>query len=308
MQARLLPRERMRHVLAGLRRLYPVLYIACGAGLASAGIARAESEGAASDAEPARHWPAVVACIADAHFLDALVNQPAWTIEPKAVVQIVRVPDAESGCPAGRTGMRIERQVDLATADLAQARRELDAWRGVLESDAPQPSGQARALVRLYPEGRPLSDDESKEIAAKLDELSLGFFEHHDAEGVLRETFPRLVELMGGRDASIERMRETFRRLDASHVHLVSHTSHPAARTTDAQAYEVVLVQEDGVTSNGVKQLQMTSYSLAIRAKPAGPWTFVSAAGFSDHPDLLRELVPGLPADFKVPAESMRPL
>jgi hypothetical protein len=86
----------------------------------------------------------------------------------------------------------------------------------------------------------------------------------------------------------------------------VSHAAHAETEITDAGQYQVVRVPEDSMVKAGDRKVHIVSYSLAVRSKPAGPWTFIGGSGLQKQPRLLRQLLPDLPRQFKLPPYSIQ--
>ena len=147
----------------------------------------------------------------------------------------------------------------------------------------------------------------AQDLSRRLDELATAF-QAHDFERFARETFPGVVAMSGGHDAMIATVRTSFAQMDAQRIVFVSHSSHAETAITDAGRYEVVRVPEDSVLKAGERQVRIVSYSLAVRSKPAGPWTFIGGTGIHNQPQILWDLLPGLPKDFKLPPYSMQPI
>lgn len=147
----------------------------------------------------------------------------------------------------------------------------------------------------------------AQDLSHRLDELA-DAFQAHDFEKFARETFPGVVTLSGGHDALIATMRKGVEQMDAQHIAFVSHAAHAETTITDAGPYEVVRVPEDSVMKTGERKVRIVSYSLAVRSKPAGPWTFIGGTGIHNQPQVLWQLLPGLPRDFKLPPYSMQPI
>ncbi len=153
-----------------------------------------------------------------------------------------------------------------------------------------------------------LTPEATQDLARRLDDLGGATFARHDFEKYARETFPGVIELTGGRDKFMEQMRVAFAQMDAQHIQFVSHVSRPESQTTDAGPYEVVRIPEESVLAAGERRVKVISYSLAVRTKPSGPWTFIGGSGIVKQPEMLWQLLPGLPRDYKLPPSSMQPI
>ncbi len=166
----------------------------------------------------------------------------------------------------------------------------------------------ALCLAAAGAQAATLPPDALRDIARRIDDLGGAAFAQHDYDKYVRETFPGIVEMSGGRDKMIEQMKASFAMMDAQHVKFVSHVSTPESQTTDAGKYEVLRVPEESVLEAGGHRVKGISYTLAVRSKPAGEWTFIGGSGLVKQPQLLWQLLPGLPRDYKLPPSSMQPI
>jgi len=153
-----------------------------------------------------------------------------------------------------------------------------------------------------------LTPEARRDLARRLDDLGGATFQRHDFAKYASETFPGIIELTGGRDRFMEQMRVAFAQMDAQHLRFVSHVSKPESQTTDAGKYEVVRIPEESVLEAGERRVKVISYSLAVRTKPSGPWTFIGGSGIVKQPEVLWQLLPGLPKDYELPPSSMQPI
>ena len=148
----------------------------------------------------------------------------------------------------------------------------------------------------------------TQDLARRLDDLSRGALERRDTALYLRETFPGAVTMLGGPENARAAMSAFFDQMAAQHVAILSHASHPEADTTDAGPYEVLRIPEESLMQVGERRIAVSSYSLAVRRKPDGAWSFIAGSGIQKHPDVLQKLLPDLPRDFRLPPCAMRPL
>lgn len=153
-----------------------------------------------------------------------------------------------------------------------------------------------------------LPPEVTRDLARRLDDLGGATFARHDYDKFVKETFPGIIEMTGGRAKMIETMKVAFAQMDAQHVKFISHTSRPESRTTDAGKYEVLMLVEESVLEAGGKRVHVDSYSLAVRTKPNGPWTFIGGSGIAKTPQMLWALLPDLPKDYKLPPYDIKPM
>lgn len=128
-----------------------------------------------------------------------------------------------------------------------------------------------------------------------------------DDERTVQLTYPKLIELMGGREEFLANLDAMRSEMESQQVRVLSATAEDATETIDVdnQIYAIVPVNMRMKVPEGV----MVGRSFMIGASKDGGenWTFVSAGSGQLDPEQLKLLFPAAADKLKIP-ETEEPL
>jgi hypothetical protein len=130
-----------------------------------------------------------------------------------------------------------------------------------------------------------------EEIKAKAEESSSSFISG-DYQKMVDLTYPKVVELMGGREKMISSVEQQMKEMKAQGVEFTS-TSVEVPKevvAADSQFFAIVPYTLKMKTSEGI--LTQQSYLLAISNKDSIKWTFIDVTGVDEAQ--LKTIVPGV--------------
>ena len=123
---------------------------------------------------------------------------------------------------------------------------------------------------------------------------------HGDYDTVAIFTYPRIVELSGGRPGLVKLLSSGFADMKTKGISLASTVigePGPLVRS-GAKLYSVVpaivVIKAPGT------KITQPSYLLAISSDSGATWTFIDGAGI--NPATISQVIPDLPSDLKLPA------
>jgi hypothetical protein len=125
-----------------------------------------------------------------------------------------------------------------------------------------------------------------------------------DVVAIVDRMHPKLLELLGGRDAAIATMAEVFERNDIAIIDVEIGTP---TGFYQAAGETVVFVPTKTIMRAGDQRILSLGYLAASRSSPDAPWVFVDGAGIDERRTLFY-LFPGLPEDVEVPDKLVTPL
>jgi hypothetical protein len=143
-------------------------------------------------------------------------------------------------------------------------------------------------------------DVKVEEIKARAEEASNAFIKG-DYQKFVDLTYPKLVELMGGREKMISLTEGQMREMKAQGVEFMSTTVDVPREVVPAgpQVFSIVPYTLKMKTPEGV--ITQQSYLLAISNSDSIKWTFIDVTGLNDAQ--LKAVVPGAVGRVTFPAK-----
>jgi hypothetical protein len=136
-------------------------------------------------------------------------------------------------------------------------------------------------------------------VKAKADELAKAFLDQ-DYERVTDSTYPKLVELMGGREAVIAGLKAEVDQLEKGGVTCDEYTIlMPTQLIKDGEKEFALVPAEMKMTIPGAK-LSTKSYVLGISNDAGNTWTFLNGSKL-DNAHLRAIILPDLPRELRLP-------
>jgi hypothetical protein len=125
-----------------------------------------------------------------------------------------------------------------------------------------------------------------------------------DHETLADFTHPRIVEVAGGRDKLIERVRQMAKEMDASGLQMVANeVGEPGEPVVEGGKAYVILpttLRLKGPKVRGVSE----SYLLGVSTDGGKSWKFADGAGLS-KPEARKQIFPDLPAGLRLPEKKL---
>ncbi|MCE2684942.1 MAG: hypothetical protein LW857_07270 [Verrucomicrobiae bacterium] len=121
-----------------------------------------------------------------------------------------------------------------------------------------------------------------------------------DADKFLEWTHPALYTLFGGKEPFEAATRLALKSLAGKNV-IEKITFGVPAELHVAGQEEICFVPFVQIASAGDIRTRAESYFIAVRPVGKADWKFIDAAGLRKHPEVLRQLFPGLPEKVVTP-------
>ena len=121
-----------------------------------------------------------------------------------------------------------------------------------------------------------------------------------DADKFLEWTHPALYTLFGGKEPFEAATRLALKSLAGKNV-IDKITFGVPAELHVAGQEEICFVPFVQIASAGDIRTRAESYFIAVRPVGKADWKFIDAAGLRKHPEVLRQLFPGLPEKVVTP-------
>lgn len=114
-------------------------------------------------------------------------------------------------------------------------------------------------------------------------------------------THPKVVELMGGRDKMVERMTASMKDMKAKGIAFNSAKIEDAATPVAAgkELYTYVPMTLEMKVPGGT--ITSKSFLLGVSTDEGKTWKFVDGSGIGGNEKLLKEVLPNLPKELKLP-------
>jgi hypothetical protein len=124
---------------------------------------------------------------------------------------------------------------------------------------------------------------------------------NRDYQTVVDLTYPKVVELMGGPSREIVFIRDSMKQSESEGIALKQcHVERPT-KLAGGDGHLFAVVPETLVLSVPDGTMTQQSYLLAISDDDGKSWTFID--GGSTSPQRIKQLIPNLPDDLKLPEE-----
>jgi hypothetical protein len=156
-------------------------------------------------------------------------------------------------------------------------------------------------LLGLCVSGSLAEDDKPEQVArARADDAAQAMVKG-DFGRLVDLTYPRVVELMGGRDKTIAALEAAVKKMKdggfAFRSAKVGEASKPVAGGDEL--YTVVPLTLEMKVPGGTSTLN--SFLLGVSRDKGKTWTFVDGSKIGDDARMTKRLLPNLPAELKLP-------
>lgn len=127
-------------------------------------------------------------------------------------------------------------------------------------------------------------------------------FLNFDADGSANQTFGPFMDRFGGKSKYAELLNQGYRSSAAAVGRIIISQITALPKTTVAvNQYAICFVGDITVWEFQGRKFRTNGYSLAVKNKITGKWSFIGGNAIRQNPALLDEIFPGLPKEFQVP-------
>jgi hypothetical protein len=149
------------------------------------------------------------------------------------------------------------------------------------------------------------AEDEAKAVVKKKAQEICQSIVKADYSKVADLTYPKVVELMGGRDKMIDSIRASMKQMSDGGITIKSlSVDEPSGFLSEGKNTFVIVPTSFVIVGPGVKVITR-SYLLGISPDRAKTWTFIDGTGLDDK-EKRDKILPKLPAELKLP-EKQKP-
>lgn len=143
---------------------------------------------------------------------------------------------------------------------------------------------------------------DSAEILSRVKAMNTAF-EQGDAESIVAMTDTSLFEFAGGKDKLLAAMKQVMSKMnETGYIVEKSTIGKPTKTYLVADTKLVCFVPKEMIMNIKGVRARNVSYLIAIKRKtPDSQWLFLDSSALQKKPELLWQLVPGLPKDIKLP-------
>ena len=156
--------------------------------------------------------------------------------------------------------------------------------------------------------GETSCQSDSAEMLNRVNAMNVAF-EKSDAESILAMTDTSLFEFSGGKEKLLSGVKQVMSKLNETGYIVEKSTTGKPTKTyvigAQADTRFVCFVPKEMIISIKGVRVRSVNYLVAIKRKtPGSQWLFLDSSGFTKKPELLWQLIPGLPQDVKLPPNS----
>jgi hypothetical protein len=129
-----------------------------------------------------------------------------------------------------------------------------------------------------------------------------------DVDTVVDCTASQIIAAVGGQAKYAAGIRGALTMMKAQDVRIVSHQMDAPSAPVRAGASLIVVVKEVTVLESHGRRIRTDGFTVAVRPAAGGAWKLIGGSGISQHPEIVPELFPGFPANYKFPPFTNTPM
>jgi hypothetical protein len=150
----------------------------------------------------------------------------------------------------------------------------------------------------LADESRKAKDIDAEAIRHQADLMGKAMLTE-DFKTLTDFTFPKLVEILGGPDRMIERLKAGMEQMKKSGYAFKSYDVQVPKQIVDSGSDIIAIVPQIIVMTVPTGTLTQKGYLIAVSSDQGGHWTFLDSAAVDD--EKLKVLLPKFPPELKLP-------
>lgn len=152
-----------------------------------------------------------------------------------------------------------------------------------------------------------LAADDKKALTTRASTLVDGF-QKGDVEAIIRMTHPAIYELAGGKEPFEAMARDAMKSIAETGLKVEESKLGEPSRTWEAGKETVCFVPVTILFSMQGKKIRTTTYYVGVKGGASQEWLFLDGSGFGKNPELLKQVLPGLPEDVVLPEIRQEPV
>ncbi|RYD83180.1 MAG: hypothetical protein EOP84_08290 [Verrucomicrobiaceae bacterium] len=141
---------------------------------------------------------------------------------------------------------------------------------------------------------------ERKELISRATTMLDGF-RKGETEIIIRMTHPAIYGLTGGKEAFERMAHDAMTSIAGAGLKIEETRIGNPSRTWQAGKETVCFVPVSIVFSMTDKKIRSNSYYVAVKGETSPDWLFLDGSGFDKKPEVLKQILPGLPIDIEFP-------
>lgn len=141
---------------------------------------------------------------------------------------------------------------------------------------------------------------DKKELVTRATTMVEGF-KKGEVETIIGMTHPSIHVLAGDKAAFEKMARDAMKSIADTGLKVEEVKLGEPTRTWQAGKETVCFVPVTLVFSMQERKIRSTTYYVAIKGESTPQWLFLDGSGIGKNPDLLKQLLPGLPDDVVLP-------
>lgn len=127
-------------------------------------------------------------------------------------------------------------------------------------------------------------------------------FAKQDIGPTVEMTDTSIIGLIGGREKFVALSKQAVSQMNLSGTVVEKHSVGQPSKTYMAETKSVCFIPVEMIMSIKGNKGRAISYLVAInRNTPGSQWLFLDGNGFKKRPEMLQQLIPGLPKDIQLP-------
>lgn len=141
--------------------------------------------------------------------------------------------------------------------------------------------------------------DPTTDLIHKQAEANATALQQGDFETIVRLTYPKVVEMLGGKEKMISVIQAGMEGMQSRGMKITSITTgEPGPVTVSGDKMYSIVPTSMVITAPDAKMSQ-NSYLLAVSSDKGATWQFLDGTGI--NPGSIKLVLPDFPADFKLP-------
>lgn len=152
-----------------------------------------------------------------------------------------------------------------------------------------------------------LGADDKKTLITRATTMVEGF-KKGEVDTIIGMTHPAIHELAGGKEPFEAMAKDAMKSIAETGLKVEETKLGEPSRTWEAGKETVCFVPVTIVFSMQGKKIRSTSYYVGVKGGASQEWLFLDGSGFGKSPELLKQVLPGLPDDVVLPEIRQEPL
>lgn len=156
------------------------------------------------------------------------------------------------------------------------------------------------AVLPLIVKAASLSPDEATALIATTERIKVAFDER-DIATIMAMTHPSIYKLTNGKDGFEAITRQAFVQIESAGVRFLDSKLGTPSEIYSCGEEQVCFIPRTSTLEVDGKKVRSIGFLIAIRSVKGGDWLFLDGSGLRKNPELLKKLLPDLPADTPLP-------